>query len=115
MRHQILLGVLVVCAVLVSSGCGKNAANVSYREIVPSPILLTCTEDIDCKLTDELYDPCGSVQSIHVNTPQSLVDEYNEAHMSASEGIDYDCGLPPQIHDYVSMCRNHVCSSVKKQ
>lgn len=116
MRQQILLSTVIVFVALSVSGCGKNTTNVSYRDIVPSPIVLTCTEDAECKLTDELYDPCGSIHSIHVNTPQSLIDKYNEAQAAANEGIDYDdCSLPPQIHDYVSMCHNHVCSSAKIQ
>ena len=115
MYQRILLGVAVVCAIGLFSGCGKIVENISYGEFVPSPIPSVCSEDVDCRLTDELYDPCGSVHAIHVDTPQSVIDEYNQVQMNLNEGAEYDCDVPPSVDDYIKMCRDHVCVSAQIQ
>ncbi len=115
MYQRVLLVIAVVFATLALSGCGKIVEEITYGEFVASPIPFACTEDNDCKLTDELYDPCGSVYAIHYEIPQSSIDEYNDTQMTLAEGIDYDCDAPPSIHEYVSLCRNQVCTSSKIQ
>lgn len=111
----VLVAVLFMVSVKRSLTSFVDEQNAKNVELVPSPISLACNENVDCKLTEELYHPCGSVHSIHVGTPQSSIDAYNDAQMRLTEGTEYDCEFPPQIHEYMSMCQDHVCVSVKKQ
>ncbi|HRH23248.1 MAG TPA: hypothetical protein PK295_01300 [Candidatus Magasanikbacteria bacterium] len=113
MHRRAVFFVMILLSVIMFSGCGKIVEEITYGEFVPSPIPGVCNENTDCRLTNELYDPCGSIHSIHVRTAQSVIDEYNRAHISLSEGVDYDCNIPPSIHEYVSMCHQHVCVSAK--
>lgn len=113
MYQRILLSTLIVCATGLFSGCGKIVETIPYGEVTPSPISMACAEYDECKLTDELYHPCGSVHSIHINTPQSSIDAYNEAQMKLGGGVDYDCDFPPLVHEYVSLCHNQMCGSAK--
>jgi len=80
---------------------------------VPSPFLSNgaCEEDADCVLTDALYDPCGRVYAIHMNTSEDAIERYNELQMRITEGRQYDCDMPPKIEDYRALCEKRVCTA----
>jgi hypothetical protein len=72
-----------------------------------------CIQDEECLLTDELYDPCESIDALHVDVSIDEINAHNKKTESALGDEVYDCDEPPVMTDYRALCQENYCRAVK--
>jgi len=110
-----IFGATLIFVATILTGCELALPeNAPHENDVRSPIQISCTQQSDCVLTEDIYHPCGTVSAIHNDVSPEEIALYNEQRKETFEGKQFDCDIPQDIAEFEAFCVETACVARKK-